>query len=173
MDQHTHGGFARALQSSGPSVPEHAQIFAPFIGDWDLIVRWYDESGSLVRTEDGEWFFAWVLEGRAVQDVWIVPSRGLREPGSSYEYGTSVRFYDPELDAWQSTWIGPIHQVVRTFTARSMGAEVVLETTPDIEPAMRWSFVDIDASTFTWRNDILLDGQWRTQQTFEAKRRAS
>lgn len=37
----------------------------------------YDVDGS-VRTGTGEWSFSWVLEGRAVQDVWISPQRALR-----------------------------------------------------------------------------------------------
>jgi hypothetical protein len=162
--------FCRALQSATSSLPEHAQIFAPFIGSWNLVVNWYDDVGNVVRTEEGEWHFSWVLEGRGIQDVWIVPPRAQRASGSLYEYGTSIRFYDPALDAWQSTWIGPMHRVVRTFTARKLGAMVILETTPDIIPAMRWSFSDITANAFSWKNEVQVANSWRTQQSFEAKR---
>jgi hypothetical protein len=165
--------FARALQSDAPSLPDHARLFAPFIGDWDLLVRWYDEAGGLTRTEAGEWYFSWVLEGRAIQDVWIVPPRALRATHPPYEYGTSLRFYDPAADAWQSTWIGPMHRVVWTFAARQRGPDVVLETTPDIVPVLRWSFTDITANTFLWKNEIRDAGTWRTQQTFAAKRQAT
>lgn len=164
--------FCRALRSDASSLPEHARIFAPFIGSWDLVVRWYDEAGHVSRTEAGEWHFSWVLEGRGIQDVWIVPPRAQRASGSPYEYGTSIRFYDPALGAWQSTWIGPMHGVVRTFIARKVEAMVVLETTPDITPAMRWSFGDITATAFSWRNEVQGVNGWRTQQTFEAKRRS-
>ena len=99
--------FCRALRSDAPSLPDHAQIFAPFIGSWDLVVRWYGEAGRVTRTEAGEWHFAWVLEGRGIQDVWIVPPRARRARGRLYEYGTSIRFYDPALEAWQSTWSAP------------------------------------------------------------------
>jgi hypothetical protein len=163
--------FAEALVSNESTLPEHVQIFAPFIGGWDLLVRWFDEQGKVTRTERGEWYFSWVLEGRGLQDVWIVPPREQRQTGALYEYGTSIRIYDPELDAWRSTWIGPMHHVVRTFTARKVGEQVVLQTTPDIEPVMRWSFYDIETSAFAWRNEIQVHAQWRTQQTFEARRR--
>ena len=88
--------FARALQSGSSSLPERAQIFAPFIGSWDLVVRWFDEAGALTRAEAGEWHFAWVLEGRGVQDVWIVPPRTQRARGSPYEYGTEHPLLRPE-----------------------------------------------------------------------------
>ncbi len=173
MTQGFPNSFCLALQSDGPALPEHAQIFAPFIGSWDLVVRWYDGAGKLSRTEAGEWHFAWVLEGRGVQDVWIVPPRAQRNSDTLYEYGTSIRFYDPELDAWQSTWIGPMHRVVRTFVARKLGSKVVLETTPEVTPAMRWSFSDIAADSFRWENAIQDEGRWRIQQTFEAQRQGS
>lgn len=164
--------FAQALISVGVSqtIPVRSRIFEPFIGSWDLLVRWFDANGQLTREEKGEWHFARVLEGRGVQDVWIVPPRGSRGDEGDYEYGTSIRFYDPSADAWQSTWIGPMHQVVRTFTARQVGARVVLETKPGEAPQMRWSFSDIAARSFSWTNELRENGTWRTQQTFEARR---
>lgn len=167
--------FAAALLSSGPNteVPAKDQIFAPFIGSWDLVVRWHDAAGQVTRKEEGEWYFSWVLEGRGIQDVWIVPPRAAREFSVTYEYGTSVRFYDLGTGGWQSIWIGPEHKVVRTFTARRMDNRVVLETPAGAVPRMCWSFSDISADAFRWTNEIHEDGVWRVQQTFEARRRTS
>src|SRR5687767_12872272 len=100
--------FADALISQGPhpDIPVEHRIFAPFIGDWDLVVSWFDEAGKASRQERGEWHFSWILEGRGLQDIWIVPPRHERTGRSDlYEYGTSLRFYDSKLGAWQSTWI--------------------------------------------------------------------
>lgn len=164
--------FVQALLSEdiSPEIPGQSRIFEPFIGSWRLVVRWFDADGRIVREQPGEWHFAKVLEGRGVQDVWIVPPRGHRRAGDDYEYGTSIRFYDPTLDAWQSTWIGPMHRVVRTFTARGEADRVVLETTPDILPRMRWSFSDLHPHSFRWTNEVHEGGAWRIQQTFEASR---
>ncbi|MBR0641692.1 hypothetical protein [Plastoroseomonas hellenica] len=166
--------FAAALISEGPhaALPPESRIFAPFIGSWDLVVSWFDASGALSRRQDGEWHFAWILEGRAIQDVWIVPPRHARVAASDlYEYGTSLRFFDPAIDAWQSTWIGPMHRLVRSFIAHRAGDQVVLETVEGTSPRMRWSFADIAADAFTWRNEAWKDGAWRLQQAFEARRR--
>ncbi len=167
--------FAAVLCSDGPhlALPEAQRIFAPFIGSWDLIVRWFDAQGERAREERGEWHFAWVLEGRAIQDVWIVPQRDERavRPEAG-EYGTSLRFYDRDIDAWRSTWIGPFHRYLRRFAARRAGDEVVLETLEDeAPPPMRWIFFDIQADAFRWRNEGLDNGRWRVQQTFDATRR--
>ena len=167
--------FAAALLSSEPNaeVPAGDQIFAPCIGSWDLVVRWHDAAGQVTREEQGEWYFSWVLEGRGIQDVWIVPPRAARKSSTTYEYGTSIRFYDPKTGGWQSIWVGPEHQVVRTFAARRIDNHVVLETPAEAVPRMRWSFSEISADAFRWTNEIHEDGLWRVQQTFEARRRTS
>lgn len=165
--------FADSLiaRDSHPDIPAEQRIFAPFIGDWDLVVKWFDEAGKLTREERGEWHFSWILEGRGIQDVWIVPPRSERaRSGDLYEYGTSLRFFDDKLGAWQSTWIGPMHRVVRTFIARRIGDAVVLETTEGEVPRMRWSFADVRGDSFIWRNEIWADTGWRVQQTFDAQR---
>ena len=55
--------FAASLVSDGPhpDIPADHHIFAPFIGDWDLIVSWFDAVGKLSREERGEWHFSWIL----------------------------------------------------------------------------------------------------------------
>jgi len=168
-----HLEFTTSLIWDGPHpdiAPEH-QIFAPFIGDWDLIVRWFDETGHISRQERGEWRFRWILEGRGIQDVWIVPPRSERSGRSDlYEYGTSVRFFDKDIGAWQSTWVGPMHRIVRTFVARKTGERVVLDTTEGVTPQMRWIFFNIEATTFEWSNEVWTGTDWHIQQTFGAKR---
>ncbi len=152
-----------------PSIPETRDIFKPFLGSWALIVRWFDDRGDLARQEDGEWHFARVLEGRGIQDVWIVPPRGQRGT-DDYEYGTSLRFHDPSVNAWRSTWIGPMRGAVVTFLARKVDDRVVLETTPDMPVAHRWTFQPITADEFRWSNEERDETGWRTVQTFEATR---
>jgi hypothetical protein len=160
------------LEADGPhpSLGDAQEVFAPFIGSWDLDVTWY-EGDEVVRREEGEWHFAWVLEGRAVQDVWIVPRRGLREQvAEPYEYGTSLRFYDAGVDAWRSTWVGPTQRLVRTFVARRVGGEVVLDTRLDDGRRVRWAFADITADSFTWSNATEEGGRWSVTQRFVARR---
>ena len=150
-------GFADALIATGPHerIPAKQQIFAPFIGSRRLLVRWFGVDGNVCRQERGEWHFCWILSGLAVQDVWIVPLRDARAVGPKrYEYGTSVKFFDPSIDGWQSTWVGPLHGVVVRFTAWQIGDKVVLETVPGQEPRMRWSFSDIGPHSFHWSNEI-------------------
>ncbi|GAC1575010.1 MAG: hypothetical protein NVS3B5_05700 [Sphingomicrobium sp.] len=57
-----------------------------------------------MREEAGEWLFGGTVEGLGVQDVWIVPPRDQRpNEDALYEYGSSLRFYMPELEIWRSS----------------------------------------------------------------------
>jgi hypothetical protein len=165
--------LAAALVSAGPhpDLSPEQQIFAPFIGSWDLEVTWYAEDGRITHQEHGEWHFSWVLEGRAVQDVWIVPPRAERSGrDDAYEYGTSLRFFDPTLGAWRSTWFGPMHRAIHLFIARRIGDEVVLETEAAPGQRMRWAFCEITPESFTWRNSRETDQGWVLTQDFRARR---
>ena len=169
-------GNVLPLEADGPheGIPADRRIFDPLIGSWALDVTWY-EGDAVVRREPGEWHFAWVLEGRAVQDVWIVPPRGRRDAAPDpYEYGTSLRFYDPAIDAWRSTWVGPTQGAVRLFVARpTEGGGIVLDGTDDAGRRLRWSFADIAADSFSWSNATESTeeaGAWVVTQRFAARR---
>ena len=78
-------------RTKGPA-GEHADklmLFGQFVGDWEFDLIEIRPDGTKVNAK-GEWHFGWVLEGRAVQDVWIVHS--LKPGGTAAEYGTTVRF---------------------------------------------------------------------------------
>ena len=73
-------GFIEALHTAGPAGPnaEQLQLFGQFIGSWDIDWSGLDADGRR-HTARGELHFGWVLGGRAVQDIWIVP--GSRRAG--------------------------------------------------------------------------------------------
>ncbi len=156
--------------ASTPNGASQLRLFGQFEGAWDVDVRWF-EKGKVVRRARGEWHFGWILGGRAVQDVWIVPTRAELDAGEPlYEYGTSVRFFDPELDAWRSTWIGPAQRSVRTFIARQIGDEIVLEGEDNDGRAIQWVFSDIAEECFFWRFQVRRDRAWEVVQAFECRR---
>ena len=151
--------------------PEYADAFRPFaplIGSWDLDVAWYDDSGAITRQTKGEWHFAWALDGRAVADIWITPSRVARATDGDGEWGLSVRIYDPELQAFRSTWMGPKAAFVMPFIARATADTITLESQI---ANTRWEFTGITATGFHWRNeDLDAEGNVILRQTFVATR---
>ena len=68
--------FLNALHADGPAADREGKmdLYGWLIGSWELDVTRYLDDGSQLRIS-GEWHFGWVLEGRAIQDVWIVPPR--------------------------------------------------------------------------------------------------
>src|SRR5262249_5267594 len=169
------GHVASGLAAGGPraGLGERLSLYGQFVGDWDVRVVNYSEAGRRERT--GEWNFGWILEGRAIQDVFIIPARGSRRPTDGVEkesYGTTLRFYDPERDAWQITYIDPVYHGVFRFVARQQGDEIVQEgTQPDGLP-VRWIFSHIRADAFDWRSEVSADGgkTWKLEQEIFATR---
>jgi len=168
---------ALALLSQGPDPrsTQESMLFDRFVGDWEFDVIYYRPDGSQ-RKATGEWHFSRVLEGRAIQDVWMVPTAAERAATGAEPtgYGTAVRFYDPRIDAWRVTWHGVVERVVFRFIARLEGDEIVLEGDDPGEPT-RWIFSDIEPESFRWRNVVSRDGgkSWEKQQEMFVRRRTA
>ena len=163
--------FADVFVADGPrpELAEEMQLFAPLIGSWSLRVFDYDDDGT-VRESSAEWHFAWVLDGRAVADVWINPARPDRRSDGNGEWGLSLRFYDPKIRAWRSTWHGPARGRVIPFTARGTDDGIVLSARQD-DIEHRWIFSDFVADAFRWRREETApDGTTVVRQRFEATR---
>jgi hypothetical protein len=116
-----------------------------------------------------------VLEGRAIQDVWAVPARGLPRgqlPAAAEFYGTTLRVYDPGIDAWHILWSDPLRNLYRRQVGRSEGADIVQLGTDDAGAPLRWSFRDRTRDAFTWRAERSPDGgaTWTLQVEFLARR---
>jgi hypothetical protein len=140
------------------------------IGRWSVRVRDYRADGTVIEGE-GEWHFAWVLEGRAIQDVWISPSRPNRAGALASmpnRYGTSLRAFDPARKQWRVTWINPVTGAHDVLWARLEGADVVQEGRDEQNRPMRWVFTDIRPNSARWygeRSDD--DGKtWKLEAEF-------
>jgi len=87
--------FFESLTASGPhpSLGAHAVTYGRVIGSWAGEFNAYPVGRDIVSTS-AEVHFAWALDGRAVQDVWITPSRKDRAAGvraAVQMYGTTLR----------------------------------------------------------------------------------
>lgn len=168
------GGLGEALHATGPAGQYAAklELFGRFVGSWRLDWTGTGTDGQ-PATMTGELHFGWVLGGRAVQDVWIVPGRGLPgegEPPLAF-HGSTIRFYDPTIEAWRSTWVEPVNGRVRRFIGRPDGAEIVLLSDEE-DPQLRWRFTDITPDSFRWRAEISRDqgASWEFDEEMRAVR---
>src|SRR5262245_60231852 len=96
-------------ESRSAAIPEAEDIYGWLIGSWGLDVTGYDDEGNVIHST-GEAHVGRVLEGRAVQDVFINPRRLDRGPDSAKFanwFGTTIRIYDPSIQGWRVNWFNP------------------------------------------------------------------
>jgi uncharacterized damage-inducible protein DinB len=169
-------GAMDALPAAGRSdeIPESHDVYGWLIGSWDLDVLHYltDVRG---RGLTGEAHFSWVLEGRAVQDVWIMPRRADRTAApdrTANMFGTTLRVWDPSIQAWRVTWINPVTGARDELVGRRVGEDVVQVGRHADGTPIRWSFTEVTPDSFHWLGEVLEpDGRtWTVQGEFRARR---
>jgi hypothetical protein len=161
-------------QRRSPEIPEAMDIYGWLVGSWELEVRhyWVDVRG---RNLKGEVHFAWALEGRAVQDVWIMPRRSDRKGELDMAcnmYGTTLRVWDAGLQAWRVTWFNPVTGARCDLIGRWSGKDIVQVGALQNGTPIRWKFTEITPHSFRWTGEMLkADGEsWELQGDFCAKR---
>lgn len=162
-----------SLEASEEIAPAD-RIYDWLIGVWDVRVRDYTAPGEYIESR-GEWHFGWVLEGRAIQDVWICPVRSERYPGMpklANRYGTSLRFYHPQEKRWHVVWINPVSGVVTRLVAERKGADIVQTGTGEGGNSFRWVFSEITRDSARWYAESSSEGEpgWVLEAEFFLKR---
>ena len=137
-------GFHAVLAASGrsPTIPDSMDVYGWLVGSWELEVVRYWGVAVAGRGLRGEVHVGWVLEGRAIQDVWIMPRRSDRTGSEAAQnmYGTTLRV-------------------------------VQVGVRPNGTPT-RWTFTEITTDSFRWLGDALEpDGKtWTREGEFRARR---
>ncbi|HKS92039.1 MAG TPA: hypothetical protein VJQ83_08930 [Tepidiformaceae bacterium] len=166
MPNATSSGLITALHAAGPA-PDRAvvlSVYGQFVGDWSAKIVAYGPDGA--RHEGrGEIHFGWVLQGRAIQDVWIIDRRpgAPAMPVTGNWYGTTLRVYDPSLSAWRIYWVDPATNTYRYQVGRAQGRDIVQEGSTESGALSRWSFTEITRRSFHWTGEVSLDkgASWR------------
>jgi hypothetical protein len=169
--------FYAALAASDRSseIPKSDDAYGWLVGSWELDVRRYWATDVSALSIKGEVHAGWALEGRAVQDVWIMPRREERSAGLDKMlnmYGTTLRAWDSSIGAWRITWSNPAGEHFEQQIGRWIENQVVqIGTRPDGTPT-RWRFTEITAASFHWIGEALApDGvTWILEGEFLARR---
>jgi hypothetical protein len=164
--------FFEALAAPGPSplLGAHADTYGRLIGSWEGEAHDFPP-GAPPTVQAVEVHFAWVLEGRAVQDLWISPPRALRTAAAAGRYGTTLRVFRPERGDWQVVWLNPVSGVRCELVGRREGERVV-QLGLRAERPIRWTFEEIHPQRFLWQGHVLEpDGvTWRLETEFRMRR---
>jgi hypothetical protein len=96
-------------------------------------------------------------------DVWILPG---------IFYGSTLRVYDPAIDAWHIHWSDPLKQLYTRQIGRAQGPDIVQLGDMENGVRLRWSFSEIATDAFRWRGERSTDNgaSWHLQADFRARR---
>jgi hypothetical protein len=173
----TQTGFCTALTASGRSreIPETADVYGWLIGSWELEIRHYSAVDVTAQEIKGEVHFCWTLEGRAVQDIWIMPRRSDRHESLSKTnnmYGITLRVWDPSIEAWRITWINPVTGHREEQIGRWSGKDIVQVGARSNGVPTRWMYTKITPDSFHWTGESLQPDAktWKLEGKFRARR---
>ena len=148
--------FIEALtsESKNTALPDEFNYFGKLIGSWEI--NYIEGNNSLAIK--GEWHFSWVLEGMAIQDVIILPD---------YEYGTSLRIYNPDTHTWDVAY-GYTGKIIR-LEAKKQDDMIMLTFVND--ERRKWVFTKIEDYCFHWEKiTVKEDGEWYINAEIFAER---
>ena len=171
--------FHAHLASTGRSadIPESEDVYGWLCGSWDLDVLHYRAIDVASTGLKGEVHAGRVLEGRAVQDVWIMPTCGQRGSNgfdsTMNMYGTTLRSWDSSIKAWRIAWTNPARAHREEQVGRWKGRDILQEGVRADGTKTRWTFTEITPDSFHWRGEALYPGKddWILEGEFLAKRR--
>lgn len=143
----TNAPFLTALGSEAPPADrkKDMDLYGWLIGSWEMDTIHHLDDGT-VQKSTGEIHFGWVLEGRAIQDIWIRPKR----PAPSTMYGTTLRIFDPTIGGWHIIWSDPLNQDYSRQIGRAEGRDIVQIGDDSRGLQTRWRFTEITTDSFHW-----------------------
>jgi hypothetical protein len=154
--------FVDALVSSqrAAELADVDNLFEFLIGSWDLEATLYNSAGQTQR-RSGELHAVWVLEGRAIQDLFIFPrraDRASRGPTRGDRYATTIRTFDRMREAWRVDFINPAApETSAQLIARRRGADIDMEGSLTDGTPIRWHYRSIASRSFHYTAEKLVD----------------
>ena len=157
--------------SPHPSLANQAEVVGRLVGTWDVEYTNFAKDGKATH-RTGKFIAGWVMDGRAIQILWIVDPSGTRKDREVY---TNVHWFDQKAQAWRSAFVDPEHGSVARFTGGPVGDDrFVLDTQDFGSDQNRWSANDIRPNSFVWRGEASSDGgkTWKLEAEYQMKRRS-
>ena len=108
--------------ASGPNAeapPGVARDYGRLVGSWSCKGSQKQPDGTWKENPGhSTWTFHYVLDGHAVQDVFV--------PAAGSPIGTNLRTYDPDADRWQMVWATETQARFDHFEARGIDGDIVM-----------------------------------------------
>jgi hypothetical protein len=171
--------FLEGLTSTGRSaeIPQAHDVYGWLVGSWELEVKRYWAQDVSRQNIQGEVHAGWVLEGRAMQDIWIMPRRIDRDPVPDQKlnmYGSTLRAWDASIQAWRISWSNPAGNHFEQQVGRRVGSDIVQLGQRADGSATRWRFTEITPDSFHWLGESRpVHGEtWILEGEFLARRKS-
>lgn len=159
-----------AASQPHPSLGDEAKVFDRLVGTWDCDFGFPHDDGTVTHRK-GEILFGWVMDGHAIQDLWIGYPTG---PGKERTIGTTIRFFDTAQKQWRIVYVGPQNNYIVTTQGGVEGDRIVLRGVDTDGMPIRWTFSEITAKSFHWQGAKSHDGgkTWKIDEDHHMTRRA-
>ncbi|MBT5073382.1 MAG: hypothetical protein HOJ34_02925 [Kordiimonadaceae bacterium] len=132
-----------------PALSGEGEAFDFLIGDWDVVITWHPEDGS-IDTYRAKWHNHWVVDGRVVMQEWRGPTLT----------GSEFRFYDIKSKSWSGRNIYA-EGAWRETKAKSEGDTMVVTIFGKNQARgdflNRETYFNITKNTFEMKSDVSLD----------------
>lgn len=136
--------FRKQLEADGPD-PRYAKEmmrYGQFVGSWKLTSTDH-QVGKVIA---GQAYFGWVMQGRAVQDIWI--SEDPTDPG----FGSTLRVYRPDEGLWRISFHETIGKIAAELESRVVGTDIVESSVWSVgDLQQQWIWSDCGRDHFNWR----------------------
>ena len=146
-----------ALVAAGPhaSLGDQAKVLEQLVGTWDVEYRDILKDGREQR-RSGQFIMAWVLDGRAIEDVWIVEPLENQQEREVY---AAIQYFDSKTRSWPMVFIDPEHASTAKLTGgATLDGRMVLQTSDLGRPQNRWSFTVAGPDSVVFRDEFSSDG---------------
>ena len=160
-----------ASTNPSPHIGEEARTFDRLVGTWDADYAFYRDDGTVLHKK-GELLFGWIMDGRAIQDLWIgYPTDNQKER----TIGTTIRFFDTATKQWRVVFVGPQSNYMVTMQGGREGERIVLRGVDSDGLPIRWSFSEMKSDSFHWLGEKSHDGgkTWKVEEDHHMKRRSA
>lgn len=159
-----------AANRAHPSLGDQAQVFDRLVGTWDCDFSFPRDDGTVTHKK-GEILFGWVMDGHAIQDLWIVYPT---EAGKERSMGTTLRFFDEKQKQWHIVFVNPQYDYVVSTRGGVEGDRIVLRGVDSDSLPIRWSFSEITPRSFHWQGEKSHDGgkTWKIEEDHHMTRRS-
>jgi hypothetical protein len=164
--------MATALEAASPhpSLGAQAEVLSRLVGAWDVEYIDFRKDGT-THHRTGELHFGWVLDGRVLQDVWVVDPSGASKEREVY---TDLFYFEPKSGNWHVASVDPYEASVANFVGGVLGDDRIVLESHDLVPneTRRWSFNDIGPSSLVFRDEASSDGgkSWTLKSEYRMRR---